>query len=173
MPDRTKCVAIAKDVLERLDYLNVYKGHYLALNQDVLLPEEGNAQDLLPQLEQNCQVCALGACFLSHIRLYDEVDIGEVNWYGGSLSHRRTIISKLKKYFGESQLDMIETAFEGYVPREKEINFETLMGIHRFWRKFDNYTERLRAIMENIVSNNGEFNPTKGEHRVEEEASNA
>jgi hypothetical protein len=169
MTDREKCVAVAQDVLERLDHLRVTTNQYLGES----LPRAGrqDAQKLLPQLEKDCKVCALGACFLSHIRLFNEVQMwGELD----ASQQRQLIASQLEKYFGRLELYLIETAFECVplsllqrVPNLEEDYRVSLRDALSFGWKFSKLPERLRAIMENIISNNGEFNPTTGKHRVE------
>jgi hypothetical protein len=159
MPTKTrltkaqKRVAIAKDVLKQLKALNVVKGTYLR-NYGLQLPRNDQAKQHINQISRGCEVCALGACFLSHIRLFNEVDVGTLAGRCGEtvncvFAGSDLIDAELHKYFTYDQLLLIEAAFEGWTGEGYEAR--------DFYDKHPDPKERLQAIMQNIVKNNGEF----------------
>jgi hypothetical protein len=140
--DRKLAVAIAKDVLKHLKLFKPTQGTYVYFSGEEKEEMRGmQAQDHIDQLQKKCVVCALGACFLSYIRLENQVTVGDV--YSGNYS---VMMEKLKTAFEPSQLSLIESAFE-HDYRES-----------RPWWKGRPYPRtRLKAIMANIVKNKGTF----------------
>lgn len=103
-----------------------------------------------------CEVCGIGALFLSYIRKYNNVTINEAaargrdcSNYGFNMSHmsweytaeidRALIEKKMKGIFSIKELDVIEKAFECQ---------------NEFWDVGPYYQEdRLIAICKNIIKN--------------------
>lgn len=145
---RQKVVLVAKDVLKHLKCLKIKKGIYLAGKIPSNFPKTGNAQKYIDKIQEKCQVCALGACFISNIRLFNKVNIedliycnnndGKYSLYGGLEIHKT-----LKSIFTEKELNYIESFFEGWT--EKEFAFS---------KKHKSPKLMLKAIMENIIENN-------------------
>lgn len=169
-----KRVAIAKDVLEqiKLKRLSALSGTYFNLSTD--LDEDKSIQANLNKVE--CQACALGSMMFSHIKYNNECSVAE-----GEDIDSRYIKGKLHNYFDESQLVLIETAFEQWKDNynfDDEAN-ELYVGdgahsgdfltdldlgeedLDRAGAYFDEYEftdeERLVKIMKNIVKNKGTF----------------
>jgi hypothetical protein len=143
-------VAIAQDVLQHLHQFNTdSKNHreYVRLQQLDNLPLHGNAQKHIDQISQGCEVCALGACFLSYIRLFNEVDINEI-CFGVRAGQVR---AALTRHFPADELRLIEDSFEGWSKPDNPSR--------QFYLKHPDSRERLEAIMRNIIDNNGDFKP--------------
>lgn len=142
-----KAVVLAQDVLAQLK-----AGKLQAVVGEYLDPKIYNACDrqrgeslqthLLPL--RNCQVCALGALFVAKVIRHNRFTCD-----GEPDSH--TLREAMAGYFTRQQLFDIETAFEC-----------CKMGTGRFaakvfGRRYADDTDRLMAIMRNIIRNKGTF----------------
>jgi hypothetical protein len=153
-------VAIAQDTIEQLGTLEVTRGTYLTrYTWSEKIPYEDQAQQHIDKISKDCYVCALGACFLSYIRLFNDVKVSDLvrgdrqeDLYLYSTSS--FIKSRLSQYFTHDQLLLIEAAFEGW--RVADYCSEQVCD---FYDKHPDPKERLRAIMQNVIDNNGEFIP--------------
>ena len=162
-----KRVAIAKDVLEqvRLKRIIATEGSYVGLT--LVQSEIGTQlQDLLPK--KKCKCCGLGSCFVSLVRMENKFVVKE-DYVDGQDSYieKGDFQSRLRKYFSQMQLDLIETAFEGtplyrnsYTgsPQwEKAVDFNHKFGESDHTPK--QQEKCLVGIMENIIENKGTFKP--------------
>lgn len=112
-------VAVAKDVLNLIDYMNIRDGNgYMFPRRKVFDPAsyrknldkineyEGDSraiQENIPKIAKACEVCARGAMFLAHTHLYDGIDsLYDANYVADEES---------AKLFGAVGYD-IESAFE-------------------------------------------------------------
>jgi hypothetical protein len=162
-------VAVAEDVLKLLPFLKVAHGYGYVLFNDatthltnlhdrgIKTPYCGNAKTLqenIPKIARRCTVCARGAMFLARIHLYD----GVKNLFGPD-PRRSTAL-----WFGKQMAEAIECAFELWVPNSKLTHgsptYKLQTAAHQFGEQFKNPKIRLRAIMKNIIVNNGIFDPT-------------
>lgn len=174
-------VAIAKDVLAALKAQRLYActGTWAKIGGESPVDLEKlqvgtELQGVFNQANVSCDACALGACFVSAVKLgndckltEDAKDNGEFHFYlpsdGGG--DRTGMSTTLSRYFDEKQLALIECAFESgtgalglpylMFPDDNDIVDRAM----EFGYSFDNDRERMEAIMQNIVSNNGEFKP--------------
>lgn len=158
-----KRVAIAKDVLENLDRLKVRQGNYICGTLLEEVDPKDNAQEKVKAIQAYCTVCALGACLLSHIRLWDRVMMGEIAGTYPTLYlnvQYAGTTAPLKRYFTQRQLNLIESAFE-MRPMNKEhaASDEEIAQAKFFGLGYINSQNRLKAIMENIIENEGTFKP--------------
>lgn len=96
------------------------------------------------------QVCALGACFLSHVDQFNKLKVDP--YWDGRLG-RATITQQLSDVFTTQQMAMIEDAFEQESRRSDTV--EALF----FGNSFEDDKERLKAIMKNIIKNAGVLVP--------------
>ncbi len=158
-------VIIAKDVILRLETKNLLaaKGAFLKEGSFDVLNLYTSRISLKNYLNKNdrnsCVVCAKGALFCSIIGRNNKMTIGAmVNGNGGnnlySGGHQR-----LLEYFSREQLDLIETAFEGksYL---NICNAKTLQGAIYFYNaNLESHYNRLVAICNNIIENQGTFKP--------------
>jgi len=143
-PER-KRVAIARDTIEslRLKKVVAKRGVYL----DWTSMENG---DKLPK-NYKCQACALGSMFVGLTTRVKDVSVKDAN--GGI---RADITDGLSNYFDNEQLDLIEDAFETGYGCVADDDCSTQQ---KFGAQFKTEDERLVAIMQNIINNNGEFKP--------------
>lgn len=186
MSKKNARIAIVKDVLARIKHRRIRTGFYFSGVHNVIydlreLPnDEGkvyvdaeklNAKNFIDLLEEKCDVCALGSLFMSHIRVFNQISLGQID------SERDTITQSLHEYFDKEQLDLIETAFERsgagtyntyYFSDENlsdsELNDLDSKGLLaykaiKFGQKYGDSSKRLRAIMLNVVKNDGVFKP--------------
>lgn len=157
MTDAEKRVAVAKDVIQQLvaEHFVATKGTYCNLQLTGEQKEKAFEQtpDMSTLIEQvpECNVCGIGALFASTVRMRNKVEFTSV--------YRGTIHNYLDDLFTHSDLMQIE----GYFERGSHGNSPD-------WRapinseRDDN--KRLTMIMENIISNDGTFDPHKGAHRI-------
>ncbi len=144
-----KRIEIAKDVLKQLKArkLNVKKGDYCYINNEIFANK--NLKNVLSKFRKSCEVCALGACFLSIISIIDNFVLDDCYTIG-----RHKMSPYLKLAFTDNQLDLIECSFEGWTDYFTEAEKKAT----RFHAK-DSPEVRLKAIMKNIIQNNGTFKP--------------
>lgn len=110
--------------------------------------------------QTGCTVCGIGSLFASavlnndRLKMSKVVDPGDPDYDAAAYIdiERDLEVSYLKKWFDADQLGLIEYYFEHHGSCHGPISDE------------DNNTKRLVMIMQNIVSNGGIFDPTKGRH---------
>lgn len=150
MTREQKAVAIAKDVLKHLRYTNFNNSQHYCEGV-VKLPVNTNVNtNMQPHVNvlRKCNVCAIGGMFLSYIHLFDQVVFSDVGYLESSeisalpVIHttRTTISDKLQDIFSSLQLGEIEEAFE-----------------RRWVNVYPEPKDRVKAIMNNIIKNNGMF----------------
>lgn len=111
----------------------------------------------------SCYTCAKGALFMSYVGRTNQFKTGEISY--NLNDHNASEIQKLLEIFSERQLSLIEYAFEGkqYVKEDSKgesINFdqETHDRVEIFFDRYeDNSEERMIAICDNIIINEGMF----------------
>lgn len=128
---------------------------------------ETQLQDIVNN--KSCTVCALGALFVEAVRIKDELLVQELS-YGNTCNSLslRDVQAYLKDIFTHEQLMLIEMAYEynhgNYHPTDLESD-KVDMGLRAvaFGLKYNlrdsSNEERMIAIMQNIIDNNGEFIP--------------
>jgi hypothetical protein len=165
-------VNVAKDVLSRINTIQVKSGEYIFSPQLSYLPLEtinDNAQKYVDKIQSDCQVCALGACVLSYVRLYNKVTIKEMGYddYFERLNPKnKTIRNILKNIFSDVQILLIESAFESenhdvtFMYEDVEESYgDSVEKAVLFGNEYRTLRDKLEAIMINIIQNNGEFVP--------------
>lgn len=154
-----KRVQIAKDVIVqiKLKFLMPQTGNYF---QSSLITRHigEELQSVLSKLP-SCNVCAIGSLFVCDVMRTDNF---KVNDY---MNDDAKMKSKLK-YFSLFQLELMETAFEKWVvtdsSRKLKVDYdysEIAEKAIKFGKRYRNSTNRLIAIMENIILNKGNFKP--------------
>lgn len=127
------------------------------------------------KLKTNCRVCALGACLLSVVSLQNDFvfELQQGNVVG---VESYDLADRLLKVFTAEQLLLIETAFEcenftGYFTGNyDELHMGSMTRYSRrlthqleiakaLGERFNDSKKRLRAIMRNMIANNGKFIP--------------
>jgi hypothetical protein len=159
---RAMNIAVAKDVLKMMATMDIEPGGYFSYPRTTnkmmfALTEPNDGKQLqknIPKIAKHCTVCAKGAIVLAHVHLYNGVNNLPDNIEGYS-----------RKVFGggDNHADLIETAFEA-VPSEmgyyERLSDKTQGDLARvFGARHYDPKRRLRAIMKNIIVNNGVFTP--------------
>lgn len=156
-----KAVAVAKDVIAQLKNKR-YQATTSIYITDVVTPEVCNSPSAaaLGPKDISCKVCARGSIIVSAARLFNQCPLkshrdnvpGPVNrWHSGLDGEHRTFHQIERSIFTQEQVDMIEAAFECWDAKYPECR--------KFGEKYNNSTDRMIAIMENIVKNKGTFVP--------------
>lgn len=189
MTNKEKALAIAQDVLVRLDaeLLETSHNYYLSVRDasegrrnrlQHFMEVDLGSRDLLKLVEESCRVCVLGACLLSKARLFS--DVGVLGKYLYSQlpifkdDVQENLVHELEGIFSIEQLHMIELAFEGRsVGTAVHLGELASPGITEeerrraidFCDEFNSTDDlsstdgAVRKIMENIISNGGVFIP--------------
>jgi hypothetical protein len=177
MTKKERRIAVAKDVIKHLNLGHIDSGSYLEsveVSEKADIDKVNNIVDSktlqanIDSLARTCKVCALGACFISYIRLYDSVDPSSCvkNFYNGERKYAyadyEDIIDDLKTIFNDKDLIYIESAFERSDMGDClscEYSLVAVQDAIDFGRKYSDPKKRLRAIMKNIIDNDGTFTP--------------
>jgi hypothetical protein len=174
LPRNERRVFVAKDVLKQLNKLSIKQGQYVVFDAEISgsvwgLPTDGitdkfknqELKDILHKVRKDCEVCALGACFLSIVGITDKFEINRNNVNSYNEIEFERIEKHLKKVFTSREMALIETAFEGVVIRDEYIleNDQAVRRAKDFACQYADNKDRLRAIMKNIIKNNGKFCP--------------
>lgn len=178
-------IAIAKDVLAWLDLgkLKARAGRYVVPIDDGR-PEERwyddtlDARSLVLEDGVTCEVCALGGMFACAVGR-----LNKINAYSFRGARQNGMREYLSPYFSPWQLALIETAFEcewyidgfDHVRGSAEAADAAVAFGERYTRddvqdpdeddgvymqpRQTMQEERMRAIMQNIIANGGEFKP--------------
>jgi hypothetical protein len=139
MPSPKKAVAVAKDVLAQLKLKKIkFKIDSGYLRGEIPLAEldkEKGLQEQIDVVQKNCEVCALGGCFLSYVRLYNHVEfdtvVGEKDEFNmetreyAPVGYRAdldddVLLEKLADLFTPVQMGLIELAFECPSERDRD-----------------------------------------------------
>lgn len=148
-------ISIAKDVIAQIKakkYFIVSNTGYVSLDQkNILLAGTDPAKRKLAPKVKACTVCALGAMFIADISKdkkysFEDAGLGVEDDY----IERATITKRLGQYFTNKQMNYIEEYFE----------------YNAGWMTDD---ERLTAICQNIIDNNGNFDPSSMPKQDEED----
>jgi hypothetical protein len=129
--------------------------------------EPTELQKIIQTPNIQCNVCAIGSCFSSLINIKDNFELNTNNSYEITDNENNNgMTEELEKYFSLEQLKMMEIAFECWDIPYYVINYfeqndiEYLMNYsEKFGKKYKKANNRLIAIMQNIIKNNGEFVP--------------
>lgn len=148
MSDNLK-VQVAKDVLKHINAVEIrgngagYFHPRRELGSSEKFYEAVTSRDL-DKLAASCEVCAIGAIYLSSLKLND----APINYDARD---------KAAGIFGEINANRIEAAFECYNFSNNGVKEPTA----KFGEAYKNDKDRLRAIMENIIVHDGEFVPAE------------
>jgi len=176
LPVGKQRVEIAKDILKQIewDIFIPQTGAYVErLTIDGVNPDsfsdlsEESVQDKYERIE-SCKVCAIGACVLAATKYKNKVIFADVTSSAHVFKASENIREVLSDVFTAKQLLLIECSFEGFLLGRNSFAVDTLdksvelteaegEACLRFNHKYENDTEILVAIMENIVKNNGRF----------------
>lgn len=174
-----KRVEIAKDTIKWLDIrkFKMKPGTYFKLPLRAVRVTDTNAKmDVaLENVKKPCTVCALGGMFYSMVRKFDKVPVGVGSIEHASILNDRqylasvdggSIYDELADYFSRFQLGLIESAFEcrdmvdyDYDSTDFDKANVLVMRAIEFGDAEKTPESRMRAIMNNIIKNKGQFRP--------------
>lgn len=157
MSDDEKRVAVARDVLSQLDAEKYVATPGMYCRVDIPFDDnervaEADADMSVVIAQTSCEVCGIGALFASTIRMQNKIAF---NAYGQASIH-----NYLGDIFTAPQLRSIESYFEFGAHGDYRIDARSPIF------KEHDADLRLRMIMENIISNDGRFDPYTGDHSV-------
>jgi len=146
-------VAVAKDALKQIELEKFIPtcGNYIDDNFENFLGSRDKDEQVQKALKQfqrknSCSMCARGAILLSTIRKFNDVKNKqfEKNWE-----------SKSRSLFGNEQLRKMERVFEDWISGFSD--FETDKREYEFVKTYPDSTDRLKAILKNVIKNKGTF----------------
>jgi len=148
--------AIARDVI-----LQIKTNKFLANRRSYIRfvgegsPKKYNSMQefLLSEDDSQCSVCAMGAVLMSKARLGNVCGINDTD--------DDDIIDNLKYIFSARQLRLMEAAFEGGSHHTSTLSAQSPANRRaiEFFTKYTHAEERMLAIMNNVIDNNGIFKP--------------
>ena len=154
--NQEKVVMLAQDVLYRISIQN-------------LIPKNGDILDIGPFFKyrknksiksiintEKCIVCAKGALFCAYIGRVNKLKIGDYEEFN---NYKDIVHQRLEELISLEQLDLIEIAFEGKSYLRICKNSDLIVTASNYFTTYVNPLTRLKAIMKNIISNNGVFKP--------------
>ncbi len=158
-------MVIAKDVIDRLDsnYFCPVSGSYLLIDKYFYdFPPDTETLEVFETTKQ-CSVCARGAIFVSACLKFDGCKVSTLlekpERHGIFLSEQED------RFFDSKQIQMIENAYEAYISSpldyqlRNKLSADELTSCRNFGEKYVSNVDRMKAIMQNIIDNNGTFIP--------------
>ena len=158
--------AIARDAIDqiRLQRFVAESGTYL-FTPDLGGQVGRDLREVLLEQDRYCEVCGLGACFASMIRLENDLVLSNADLWSSCIMSRNAgaFLSRLQRHFEPAQLELIECAFEISDEYTHVLSYddEAVVDAVVFGDKYDySDKERLLAILTSIAENEeGEFHP--------------
>lgn len=168
-------VEIAKDVLAQLkvkkfiatsgDYCSLYeKNDELGYCYGTYIDVKTSAKELFRNNKKVfCRVCALGSLFMSYVNLKNKKTVEEINRFHPHNGPNDENTKILLNIFHPADLIMMETVFEiGEVSQDLSgdrdtVSKDIIQMCEDYGCGFDDEDSRLKAIMKNIIRNNGRF----------------
>ena len=164
-----KRVAVARDVIAALQAKKIQakQGNWVNLGvgkkQERLLPGGKQLRDVIIENSPTCTACALGAMFVCAVMRKDALTVEECRSYDNLNLDYDNIADYLRAFFAEPQLEMIEVAFEkGTGAFWGDVAYADVSSKGRaalFGKQHKTAEDRMVAIMQNIISNDGTFRP--------------
>lgn len=146
---RKQRVEVAMDVLALLK-LGPRKIQLTSVYIDAEIPESGQLHS--SRIQGTCEVCARGVLFLASVDRFDRCDLAKLPY---SLNYEVT--DRTEYEWGIDQAQLIEGAFEDGGAGTSTV------ATQEFYRKYVdprcNRRRLMRAILQNIIDNHGEFIP--------------
>lgn len=133
--------------------------------KEALKVDAGQVLACAVEMEQ-CEVCGIGSLFVAAIVRNDKMKLKKFAPAYENGDARELEVEYLSKWFDDDQLDLVEQYYEQN--SHPDLGQRAGGG----WVESPIYdtesdTDRLIMIMENIISNKGRFDPTKGKHKAE------
>lgn len=165
-------VAVAKDVIKSLKLVKVTRGTWVNFHGNLEVEAahfKGDSKKIANAIKKNCEVCGIGACFLSLVALDNKFEFDTFH------IPQEAMFDRLKQVFSKEQIILIENAFErGTGGFSDEYSAFDQIGMSELtFKRLEKKREqaiafgeahvvsvnRLRAIMKNIIANEGTFKP--------------
>lgn len=173
LPIHQQRIIVARDVIAQLKAEKYNAAHcYLDITfKDGAKVKESDQLQCSMSKVASCDVCAKGAIFLSTVRKSDNFQIGDASVntdydsdriIGICLDHDE-VVETASNVFSERQLDLIECAFEqSHVLSEgSDLPSDVVDAAVTFGSDYCLDSVRLIAICQNIIDNEGIFNPVR------------
>lgn len=167
-PDWVKRVTIAQDVIAQINTKRYLPKHGRYVSSDSLQENKltfGSIKENFDKIN-NCQVCGIGACFLSIVKYKNNVNFEEIESSFLQFVRNDKFREILLNVFPLVQLKLIEHAFECGINTTYnrysdvvEPDWNLKEQARCFGIRYADESDRLVAIMKNIIINRGDFNP--------------
>lgn len=112
-----------------------------------------------------CTVCGIGSLFAAATENHDKLSLKKLfntpdtnSFFGRPKPVRDQIVTYLKTWFDRAQLNLIENYYENPYTKDGSAYDGNKIKTTKDDKK------RMIKIMENIISNDGQFDPSKGRH---------
>jgi hypothetical protein len=176
-------VTLAKDIIKNVisGKFIAEQGSYVSFNYDnyvdnvraqaLIADARGSGtQDKLQMCQvfeaaEKCTVCGIGGAYVAAVLRADKLTLDRAGSLGNDVPMRKY----LDQFFSREQQALIECAFEGdstfqYISHDSNVTGAQTTrakarSASKFGQKFDEPDERLIAIMENVIENDGTFIP--------------
>lgn len=165
-------IAVAKDVLSALRTKKIKPAEGEFVRPSVCPTDLSASKKVAATIQKDCVVCNLGAMFVSLVKLDNKF---QFEWLEDPCSGNQEVyirypLPRMRDLFSAQQLILIEHAFEGpdsgYITdhfREYDPNAEVPQRLqdaaYKFYESHSDPAKRMRAVMQNIVKNEGVFKP--------------
>lgn len=170
-------LAIARDVIEQIEAgdLTAASAYFassdLSRFEDRIFRRESlgevDASVVLPQVA-DCRVCGIGSLFKCAVENANSLPIKDL-LHGDT---RENEVRYLRTWFSKEQLNLVEDFYERHTRWQDYHSSYTRVGARSGKPVGDSPImamehdgTRLKMIMENIIANNGKFNPWRGPHK--------
>lgn len=157
-----KRVLIAKDVLDQLKSgrIKATRWYFFYLGDEENDQHDGKSlqRTFIENSIPACHCCGVGALMVSCTLFNNKQKIGDIELGGDlgiAIKNEVPIPNGLNAFFETDQLSLVEQAFEC---GDGEFGYDSGRAVY-FGKQYLNSTVRLRAIMQNIIQNNGTFKP--------------
>ncbi len=171
---RARRVSIARDILKQLEAraLTLARGTYMSpvdydAKQRLSVQLEGDLQEHANLFQANCEVCMIGAIFLSKARVLNNVSMKDnfkCDWGSLRLPGRYGMMRAVSDVFDAKTMALAEAAFECTIHNANlgEASPEEFYGAALFGHyagQYDGRPEDLRceAVAKNLIQNEGEL----------------
>ncbi len=146
--NRKGAVALAQDVLKHLKATELHNGVYCAGRLGELCEPDADASTAVKAITKHCQMCLLGALFLSKIRLFDEVPMRDIA-FGGTIDvDYSNITQHLNAYFTKEEIDLMEACFEQWCGHD---------GVQEHYGRIQDKRARVCKVMKRVIELKGRF----------------
>lgn len=176
---KEKRIEIIKDLKESIKSNRFITAHsYLEMTaEDTIFTENANLQEIFTdkKVEVHCHGCAIAGLLHSRVILGNEVLVNDIEYPQDNYDiEGKDIRDFLKSIFTMKQMYLIEAAYEREhdildIAEEGEEFLDLMIDSADFGAFYNNDDDRLIAICDNILQNDGKFDPKKGLKKLKKE----